>query len=216
MLNSIGRAIAYSVDTVWTGLFTAVGVYTLSYLDKYPLPHLNMAYEAGGIYDFDLEDVKFWAPPHAAIAIILFSSKNYPELLKTVLGILVSTLIAVSVVQGYHLVEKEVLPHVPKEVLPYVDELMVTRALSVSLSMMAMSFIGGVYAPGGALAVLFIDKPDFHKNIGKAYWFMPGMTGTLVLLAMAYVKVTIGKLLGSVFGLCCSRQGSADMNKKRK
>merc|ERR1719399_1699229 len=66
------------------------------------------------------------------------------------------------------------------------------RGLSVALAYLWMKLSGFVYPPGGPLALVFVDKAaELDKKLGLAYGVMAGVSGTLVLMAIAALKIRI-------------------------
>merc|ERR1740117_398705 len=117
------------------------------------------------------EDVKFYAPPLGAIAILVFNVPNLPAMKNVVSAIIGSCLLACLVANTFG----------PGKL---------TRSLACGASMLFMKSTGNVYAPAGALAVLFVDNAK-AQELGVFYSLMPGLTGTLVLVALATLKIKL-------------------------
>mmetsp|Transcript_68415 Transcript_68415/g.189330 ORF Transcript_68415/g.189330 Transcript_68415/m.189330 type:complete len:192 (+) Transcript_68415:110-685(+) len=149
----------------------------LSWLEELPMPKM-----ASMITLSRLEDVKFYAPPMGAIAVIIFSAPSLPALETIVVGIVSSTVGAVTLVS---LLGPGVL----------------TRALSCGLAMFIMKMTGRIYGPAGALAVLLVDNAKMQE-LGIFYCLMPGLTGTAVLVLLAAAKIELLKALQPVFKQC--------------
>jgi len=164
------------VDVFLSCAFVCVGIYTVSYLDKYPMPFLSKR----GYYDAGLEDIKFYCPPHGAIAVIFATAKNFENLKSMAFGIILGTAASIAVVEFG---------------APYFgDDLMMTRSVACGAAMAVQMLTGFVFAPAGALAVLFVDNKAMQTGVGRAFCLMPGLSGFLVLYALAYVKVGISEL----------------------
>jgi len=166
---------------VLNSLFIAVcagaGIWLLSYLDKHPMPFLSKK----GYYNLGLEDIKFYCPPHGAIALILFSAKNFSNLSSMAFGMILGTVAAVAAVEyGGPLLG---------------GDPMLTRAVACSGAVALQLITGYVFAPAAALAVLFVDNKAMQTGIGKFFVFMPGLSGFVVLLILAYIKVALSSLL---------------------
>mmetsp|Transcript_110505 Transcript_110505/g.276695 ORF Transcript_110505/g.276695 Transcript_110505/m.276695 type:complete len:186 (-) Transcript_110505:158-715(-) len=162
----MGRSKGQILEAIIAAACVTGGIYLLSSLDAHPMPN------TGAVLSFKyLDDVKFYAPPLGAIAILVFSAPTLPKLFNIVIGTVGSTLVAF------------VLVHV-------LGASMFTRALACGLAMLFMKLFGTVYPPAGALAVLFVDNAAMHK-LGIFYCLMPGLSGTLVLCILAAIKIEI-------------------------
>uniref|UniRef100_A0A7S4RVS6 HPP transmembrane region domain-containing protein n=1 Tax=Alexandrium monilatum TaxID=311494 RepID=A0A7S4RVS6_9DINO len=83
----------------------------------------------------------------AAIAVILFTAPTMPVLETMVVG-----------------------------VLGLLGPGSLTRSLAAGLAMLLMKLSGRLYAPAGALAVLFVDNPKMQE-LGLFYTLMPASPG---------------------------------------
>lgn len=129
-----------------------------------------------------LEDVKFWAPPLGAVAILVFNAPSMPVLEDMVLGILSSTLGAVAL-------------------LNLLGPGKLTRALTCGAAMFIMKVTGKVYAPAGALASLFMDNAKMTQ-LGVFYCLTPSLTGTAVLMLLAAARIRVLRALKPTFKRC--------------
>lgn len=162
------------LDAIVTGLCVFGGVYVLSELDKFPMPLLTK----GGLYDFGLADLKFYCPPHGAIACILMTAKDLPSLYKMATAIFVGAASAVAMVAF------------GARVGLAGDQAWV-RSAACGMAICIMKLSGNVFAPAAALAALFVDNKAMQSGVGKAFVIMPGISGTIVLFFLAYIKVTL-------------------------
>jgi len=164
------------LDALITASCVAGAIWLLSYLDAHPMPHFS----TGGVYDIGLKDVRFYCPPHVAIAIGMFNAKDIPHLYTTLVGTLIAVPVAVMAVQfGEPLLK---------------DDTMLLRAAVVGCATFSMKLGGAVFPPAGAVAVLFLDNAGF-KGMGWHYILTPGLTGTLVLLILAAAKIEVTNML---------------------
>mmetsp|Transcript_69110 Transcript_69110/g.114514 ORF Transcript_69110/g.114514 Transcript_69110/m.114514 type:complete len:175 (-) Transcript_69110:91-615(-) len=153
---------------------TAGGIFILSCLDKLHMPYLS---------DYGLEDIKFYCPPMAAIAINLFKESTLPGINNTFIGVIIGCVICVLTV--------DIGP------LFLGNDTMMLRTASAGISIFTMKMVGHVSPPGASLAVLFIDNKAFQSGLGRFYVFTPGVTGTLALYVLALIKVEVQSMLGS-------------------
>jgi len=179
------------LDAIYSAVWIAGAIFILSFLDTYPMPHFA---DSSGLYDLGLKDVKFYCPPHVAIALGFFNVKTIPALYTTFAGILVAVSVAIAVVEfgeqhiegvGRQLTELG-LPGQPVYIL---------RVAVVGAATFAMKLGGAYFPPAGAVAVLFVDNPGL-KGIGRPYLLTPGLSGTIILFIMAAIKITLGKAFG--------------------
>lgn len=162
------------LDALITSLCVFGGVYVLSLLDSHPMPFLTK----GGLYDFGLKDIKFYCPPHGAIACILMSAKDLPSLYNMAIAIFLGAASAVAMVElggRYGLAGDQAM----------------LRAGACGIAIYFMKIAGSVFAPAAALAALFVDNKAMQSGIGRAFVLMPGISGTVVLFILAYIKVTL-------------------------
>jgi CBS-domain-containing membrane protein len=157
-----------SLEDVVTSLFVVFSVVVLGLLDTIAMPMLGQL-----ISLTYLEDVKFYAPPLAAISVMTLAQAP-PKLYNLVVSILSSTLCA--------WVLWTLLGPGPT-----------TRALACGASLLVMKLSGAVFPPAGALAVLFVDNAKMQADLGVFYCLMPGLTGTAVLVMLATPKVMFVK-----------------------
>jgi CBS-domain-containing membrane protein len=159
---------AQSLEDVVASLFVAFGVVVLGLLDTIAMPMLgqliSLAY---------LEDVKFYAPPLAAISVMTLAQAP-PKLYNLVVSILSSTLCA-------------------WVLWTFLGPGPTTRALACGASLLVMKLSGTVFPPAGALAVLFVDNAKMQADLGVFYCLMPGLTGTAVLVILATPKAMFMK-----------------------
>mmetsp|Transcript_42423 Transcript_42423/g.103965 ORF Transcript_42423/g.103965 Transcript_42423/m.103965 type:complete len:168 (+) Transcript_42423:46-549(+) len=69
-----------------------------------------------------------------------------------------------------------------------------TRALMVGAAILAMKLTDSVHPPAGAYAVLLADVPAM-KSLGWKYILFPGFAGAMILLAVQYLIVQLGRAL---------------------
>jgi len=161
-------------DALVTGFCVFGGVFVLSVLDKHPMPFLTK----GGLYDLGLVDIKFYCPPHGAVACILMCAKDLPNLYKTATAVFLGAASAVAMVElGAR--------------VGLADDQAYVRSAACAMATILMKISGNVFAPAAALAALFVDNKVMQSGVGKAYVFMPGISGTIVLFILAYIKVTL-------------------------
>ncbi len=67
------------------------------------------------------------------------------------------------------------------------DILWITAPLAVSLSIVLMQVTKTLHPPGGATALIAVTGSAQIKNLGYLYMVTPVLTGTLILLATAFV-----------------------------
>lgn len=160
------------VELVVNAACVGASIFAISFLDKYPMPH----FEKHG-----MPDVKFYIPPHVAMAIAFFSARTSAALYTTFVGILAATATTIAVVEfGQDVI---------------VDP-MLLRAVAVGAATLAMGICKANFPPAGAIAVLFVDNPILRGH-GRTYLLSPGLTGAVVLVALAFVKV---KVMNAVTG----------------
>jgi len=162
-------------DAMICGASVGIGLAVLSWLDTMPMPWLC----EGCRCNFGLPDIKFYCPPHAAVAVILFQENSLPSLTRTLGGLVItvaSTVLFVELVDDI------------------VGNVIFLRALAAGIAMGLMSYTGTVFPPAGALSVLFVDNKTLKEGLGRAYIFMPGLSGTLALFALAAAKIKIVNL----------------------
>lgn len=156
------------IDCVVTSVFVAGTVWLLSFLDKHPMPFLA---------SIGLEDIRFWCPPHAAIAIWAFTFKKPVELYMTMGGMLMSVVATIAVIE------------IAEPMVKGDDHLMVLRAIAVGTACLAQKLSGAVFPPAGAVAVLFVDNAALKGALGRFYILTPGLTGTAVIVVLATIKM---------------------------
>lgn len=159
------------VDAVVTAASVAIGLFILSFLDAHHMPLHGLPL----FRHLKCDDVKFYSPPHAAIAFIFFNSESMPKLNQWGVGIIVSTIASIVVVEVSQ--EFQVDP-------------IVVRCMAVGLAVTVMKLLDQVFAPAAAIAVLFADNAVMRGH-GKLYALMPGLSGTAVLFVLAYAKVKL-------------------------
>lgn len=142
----------------------AGAVLLLSWLDEVPMPKTGSIITA-----HYLQDVKFWAPPLAAVAILAFSAKTVPALDNMIIGIIGSTAMAVVSVHIFGAGK-------------------LARAGAAGGSMLWMKLSGKNYPPAAALGVLFVDSPKIGE-LGIFNCLMPGLSGSAVLYLLANAKI---------------------------
>ncbi|CAK0896664.1 unnamed protein product, partial [Prorocentrum cordatum] len=159
-------------DAFVTAAFVALGVYVLGALDKHPMPYFGK----DGVMDLGLPDLKFWSPPHAAIAVIMFTANRYPDLVNTVKAIVASIAASIVTVEFGE---------------PFITDQVLLRAVAAGAAMFAAKTVGAVFAPAEAIAILFVDNAALRSNMGRWYILMPGLSGTLVLMLLASIKIAV-------------------------
>mmetsp|Transcript_125552 Transcript_125552/g.313719 ORF Transcript_125552/g.313719 Transcript_125552/m.313719 type:complete len:183 (-) Transcript_125552:77-625(-) len=169
------------MDSIVTAACVGGSIWLLGYLDTYPMPHLS----AGGLYDLGLKDIRFYCPPHVAMAVGMFNAKSVPGLYTTLAGVLIAVGVAIAVIEF-----GEPLLH---------DQPLVLRAIMVGCATLAMKLGGACFPPAAALAALFYDNAAL-KAMGRPYILCPGLTGTIVLIVLATVKVVLMNALGALSG----------------
>jgi len=201
-------------DAIFTALFVGIGMYTLAFLDKHPVPfdinHLVAEPLAkAGIKGFDtkIADVKFYAPPLAAVCFGFMNAKTFPALYTTFFGIIIGVGAACATVEFAHLAP---LPANLKE------DPMILRAATVAASTLAMKLVGAPFAPAAALAAVFFDNKAFQASVGRAYVLTPGLTGSIVLFFLAIVKITISSMFEGKAKVAPSGSGKNSGSKKKK
>ena len=119
---------------------------------------------------------KFYAPPHAAIAITLMAAPKLPQLAKVALALGGSSAGAVALVQLLGAGAR-------------------TRSLAAGVAHLFMLLTGNVNPAGGPFSVLFVDggpNQALHAHSWK-YVLTPGISGAVVLLIIAFLKIQIMK-----------------------
>lgn len=157
------------VEAGVVGLCVALALYVLSWLDSHPMPYLQEW--------FKLKDVKFYFPPHAAVAAIFFATPSLPKLRQVLVGLIVAATAAIAVVELAETQQLQALEPVH------------VRCLAAAAAVFAMKVAGTVFPPAAAVAVLFADNVAFKASLGRAYVLMPGLSGTLVLFVLASAKL---------------------------
>jgi hypothetical protein len=165
-------------DGVVTGGSVMIGIYVLSVLDSMPMSHLH---------DLGIKDVKFYCPPHAAIALILFSRATVEGLRSTLIGIFVSIMGTILMTQ-----------YGRDAIIQMGGDDMLVRSFAAGGAALFMKVCSVWFPPAGALAVLFVDNAAM-KGLGMHYAFMPGLSGTIVLFILAYIKVILWRLVKPIF-----------------
>ena len=120
---------------------------------------------------------KFYAPPHAAIAITLMAAPKL-HLAKVVLALGGSCAGAVTLVQLLGAGAR-------------------TRSLAAGVAHLFMLLTGNVNPAGGPFSVLFVDggpNQALHAHRWK-YVLTPGISGAIVLLIIAFLKIQIMKVV---------------------
>lgn len=158
-------------DALFVGFWVMGSLHVLSVLDKFPMPSL-------GVY-LGQPDVRFYCPPHAAIAFAFFNAPSVPSLFQVAGGLLVAAAAAIVVTEG-----SAICGDVCGFDQPHV------RCLAAGLAAVAMKLTNTPFPPACAVAVLFVDNAVLGK-LGRVYICMPGLTGTAVLFLLAAVKVRV-------------------------
>merc|ERR1712217_804910 len=122
--------------------------------------------------------IRFYCPPHVAIAVGMFNASSIPQLYTTLVGLLLAVSTAIAVIEFGEPILKA--------------DPVLLRAVLVGAATLAMKVGGAVFPPAAAVAVLFFDNAAL-KGLGRHYVICPGLTGTLVLFVLACVKVVFMK-----------------------
>lgn len=157
-----------AAEAMGGALCVVAGIRLLSFLDDHPMPKLGAFLK--------VEDLNFYAPPLAAIAIALMDARSLSTLRQSLIALIGSQLVAVLLVRVF-------------------GPTRFARALAAGGAFLFMKFYGTMYAPAGALSVLFIDNVQMQSRLGWMYCLMPGVSGTMVLALLAYLKIRMSELL---------------------
>lgn len=162
------------VEACVAGVFVFIGVQLLTMLEETPFPKLGALLSAGRS-----DSVKFYAPPLAAVAVVAFNAKTLPNLVNVAKGLFLGSFSAflVTNIMG------------PGKL---------TRCVACGAAMFSMKIMDAVFPPAGALAVMFVDNAKMQE-LGMFYSLMPGMTGTVVLLLLSYLRIQLFTALKPTF-----------------
>ncbi|MBC7903887.1 MAG: HPP family protein [Gemmatimonadaceae bacterium] len=121
--------------------------------------------------DFSGTDSVFLIGSFGASAVLVFGTTNSPlaQPRNLIVGHIASALIGVTV----------------QKLIP--DQLWLSAALSVSLSIVAMQMLRSMHPPGGATALIANIGSEKIKSLGFLYVLSPVITGILILLVVALV-----------------------------
>lgn len=126
---------------------------------------------------FTEQDLVFLIGSFGASAVLIFGATNSPlaQPRNLIFGHLISSIVGVCV---YKLIP---------------NELWLSSALSVSLSIVAMQMTKTMHPPGGATALIANIGSEKIKNLGFGYILSPVMTGVTILFIVAVIVNNIPK-----------------------